>query len=51
MGHKSILSTQRYIKVSPSALRGLSSIIEERTQKYEKEALAKTQPKDTSDDE
>jgi integrase len=48
MGHKSILSTQRYVKVSPSALRGLSRIMEERTQKYEKEVLAKAQPKDTT---
>lgn len=37
MGHKSIISTQRYIKVSASALRGLSNIIEERTNRHEKE--------------
>lgn len=49
MGHKSILSTQRYIKVSASALKGLSSIIEERTAKYEKETLAKNPSTGTED--
>jgi integrase len=49
MGHKSILSTQRYIKVSTSALKGLSNVIEARTQKYE-ESLAKTQSTDTTDE-
>lgn len=34
MGHKSIQSTQRYIKVSAAALKGLSRIIEERTRKH-----------------
>jgi len=36
MGHKCIQTTQRYIKVSASALRGLPRIIEERTSKYER---------------
>lgn len=36
MGHKNIQSTQRYIKISASALRGLPRIIEERTSKYER---------------
>lgn len=36
MGHKSIQSTQRYIKVSASALKGLSRIMEERTRKHQK---------------
>jgi integrase len=49
MGHKSILSTQRYIKVSASALRGLSNVIEERTAKHEKEASAKTHSADTTE--
>jgi integrase len=46
MGHKRILTTQRYIKVSASALRGLSSIIEKRTAKHEEEVSAKTQSAD-----
>lgn len=37
MGHRSIQSAQRYIKVSASALKGLSSIIEARTRKYEED--------------
>lgn len=38
MGHKSIQSTQRYIKVSVSALKGLSRIMEERSRKHQKTA-------------
>ncbi|SFH55359.1 Phage integrase family protein [Nitrosospira sp. Nsp14] len=49
MGHKSIQSTERYINVSASALRGLSSIIEERTDKYQKEVTAKAQSPDTEE--
>mgnify|MGYP006189315315 CR=1 FL=1 len=37
MGHKNIQSTQRYIKVSASALKDLSSIIEKRTRQYEED--------------
>lgn len=49
MGHKSIQSTQRYIKVSASALGGLSSIIEQRTAKYEQEVSARAPSRDTPD--
>jgi integrase len=49
MGHKSIVSTQRYIKVSASALRGLSNIIEGCTERHEKEVLAKNPPTDTEE--
>jgi integrase len=47
MGHRSVQSTQRYVKVSPAALRGLSSIIEQRTAKYQKEVSARPPSTDT----
>jgi integrase len=48
MGHRSIQSAQRYIKVSASALKGLSSIIEARTSKYEEEVCAHSESKETT---
>ena len=50
MGHKSIQSTQRYIKVSVSALKGLSSIIEERTNSYKTTAPPTASSNDTNDE-
>jgi integrase len=47
MGHKNIQSTQRYIKVSAAALKGLSSIMEQRTAKYQKEVSARPPSTDT----
>ncbi len=37
MGHRSLMTTNKYVKVSASALKGLSNIMEERTSKYEEE--------------
>ncbi|PTR15078.1 site-specific recombinase XerD [Nitrosospira sp. Nsp2] len=47
MGHKSILSTQRYIKVSASALSGLSSIIEARTATFKHHVLPEDKQEET----
>jgi integrase len=43
MGHKSMSSTQRYVRVSSASVSGLSTILEERTDKHKHRVLPEAQ--------